>query len=86
MLILQEEQVQTCQVKLNKEHRAIPGFIYVNRLFIPIESQEFYDWETVIPEYKRWLLEENVFCVILQQSECYSIWCFAPRTAKINNR
>jgi hypothetical protein len=53
MLILQEEQVQTCQVKLNKEHRAIPGFIYVNRLFIPIESQEFYDWETVIPEYKR---------------------------------
>lgn len=83
MLILKEKQVKKYQLKLIKENKKIPGFIYLNRLFMPLEYKKYHEWETVIPEYKRWLLEENIFCLILKQSDFYSIWCFAPNTARI---
>ena len=83
MLILPEKQVKKCLVKLIKKDRKVPGFIYLNRLFVPLELKKFHELKTAIPQYKKWLLEQNIFCLILQQSESYSIWCFAPGTAKV---
>jgi len=82
MLILKEEQVNLCHLNLIKEDKNVIGFRYLNRFFIPVESKGYYQLETAISDYKRWLLEKNLFCVILQQSEVYSIWCLAPGTAK----
>lgn len=81
MFIIKPKQVQGCQVQL--ENQDCPGLIYLNRTFIPIKEESYVQLETAISAYQRWLVKENLLCVILEESDVYSIWCLAPETAKI---
>jgi len=82
MLILQEEKVQMCELKLVNCENSLCGFFYLNRLFIQKYFLPTTDLKTALRQ-ARSLLDDDHFAVILQQSDVYSIWSLAPATARI---
>lgn len=73
MFILNEEQVKLCQIKLDNEERILKALSYLNRLFVEKQRYERKQRQLAIRDARR-LLDQEIFCIILKQSDAYGLW------------
>ncbi len=80
MLILNAENVKDCQFKIGNQQDYSQGLLFLNRLFMEMGFHKTKDLQQAI-EYDKSLLEREQCCIILNESDTYSVWCLVPEEA-----
>jgi len=77
MFILNQNQIKKCQFKIANQEQYSQGFLYLNHLFMEVGLKKIKEFKEAIG-YDKTLLEQDEFCIILEESNSYSVWCLVP--------
>jgi len=78
MLILKKEAVKSCQLQIND--RVVSGIKYLNFAFL---KGQRYDKQNDAIKRAREFLDNGKFCIILKESDAYSLWHVAPKNFEV---